>query len=394
MQSLLYNLRRLTATACAIVLSACLLTSCIYEDEPEPNTEPETVSFISIALDVPVPDNAKPISRANGGYQDGDMLENYIDVNRNDYRIYFFDEDNKLITQFVPSGFKVVEGTNYRRYEINGLTPKQLERYRNFKVMVAANWFTYPTVTPGQHTVDDVCNSVISRFDCLTNHELSITERRLIPMYGIHEYKDVTFELNKTTTLDEPITMLRAMAKVEVILDVEQDIEISDVTLNGHNARGYSAPQGVYSQADYGQGLDWENDYLHRLHLENGANDPAAPGRKLSFRCVNKRTTDQKETWVAYIPEYRNVAADGTAAPDEAFIDLHLNIQDQSETPFRIYFADYGTNGSTGSAGASTLKRMDIERNNIYRFTLNLVDNRLVIYARQWNYRPQPSITL
>lgn len=381
--------------AMACVLSVCLLTSCVYDDEPETPNNSDSISFLNIALSVPLADNVNPNSRANGGYQDGDKYENYIDIDRYNYRIFFFDEQNKLIARFAPIGFSVVEGSEYSKYEIYGITPKEVEALSSFKVMITANWLNhYDSYTIGKTTIDDICNNFASTFRCLTNQELNPSESRLIPMYGIHRYENVTFTKGETTTLAEPITMLRAMAKVEVILDTEQDIEISDVSLRGYNERGYCAPQGVYSEADYGQGLDWENDYLHRLHLVGGANDQNATSRQLAFRCLNKKTTNKKETWIAYIPEYRNVAADGTAATDEAYIELHLNIQTADEKPFCIYFAEYGSSGTTQTSEAADLKRIDIERNNIYRFTVSLADNKMEIYVRQWNPRPQPPIIL
>jgi len=324
------------------------------------------------------------------GYQDGDMFENYIDIPGGNYRVYFFGEDNVLLDKFDPIGFNAVTGTDYSKYEIYGRTPQSVRSLSKFKVMVLANWPVYPAVEAGKTTIDNILDSDFAKYDCLTNQELSIDEGRLIPMYGIREYTGITFTAGERTDLDSPVTMLRAMAKVEVILDVDQDIEFADVTLNGYNERGYCAPQRVYSQNDYGQGYDWEHDYLHRLHLVGGVNDDGADSRQLPLRRVNKKTADKKETWVAYIPEYRNVKvnADGTAdaagaaAADEAYIDLRLDFQTPDEKPFRIYFAEYPADGTVADAAA--LKRNDIERNNIYRFTVNYGNGSLIIKAKKW----------
>jgi len=371
------------------------VSSCVYDDLPEEPEGPKGESYLNIALSVPLSDVANEGSRANGGYQDGDTYENYIDIDNFDYRIYFFDEQKKLIAQFVPVGFDVVNGTDYREYKIYGFTPEQLIGQSTFKVMVAANWHNYPTVTPGETSIDDICNADISQFEHLTNFELSPKERRLIPFYGIRRYENVKFEKGKRTDLGEAVTMLRAMAKVEVVLDVEQDVSFTDVSLQGYNERGYCAPQGVYSQTDYDHEKDWDKDYLRSLHLvNNGQNDAGAAERTLQFMRLNKKTADKKETWIAYIPEYRNLADDnGTVAKDEAYINLKLSFQgnDEKEKPFRIYFADYGTNGTTNSGAP---KRMNIERNNIYRFTVSMIEDRLVIYVRTWNIRKQPIITL
>lgn len=382
MQEFIKDIRRIAVALIAV----CAMTSCVYDNLPEEPAVTEERSFLNIALAVPMAD-VDPT--ATDGYQDGDSYENYIDIDRGRYRIYFFDKQDKLIEEFRPAGFSTVDGSDYRKYELFGITPKALAGQSPFKVIVLANWPAYPAVSPGQTTIDDICNSDFSRFNCLTDFGLSPEANRLIPMYGIRRYENVVFKKGERTVLSEPITMLRAMAKVEVMLNAGNDISITDVTLHRHNALGYCAPQGVYSQDDYGQGLDWTNDYLHRLHLVGGNNDADATGRQLPFRCVGQDSGKKK--WIAYIPEYRNVTSDGTAAEDEAYIDLHLNIQTADEPPFRIYFAKYGPDGATNT---DNVTRMDIERNNIYRFTVKMADNRMFIFVRQWNYRPQPPIIL
>ncbi len=387
MQGFINNIRYVAMALTAV----CSMTSCVYDDLPEEQEQVGTGerSFLNIALAVPEASADSPAS--GSGYQDGNTYENYIDVAGGNYRICFFDEANVLIDMFLPAGFTSVNGSNYSRYEIFGFTPEKLVGRSSFKVMVLANWPVYPAVTPGQTTVDDICNSDLSKFDCLTDFDLSPTGKRLIPFYGIHKYDNVVFTKGERTTLAAPITLLRAMAKVEIVLDAAEDVRFKDVTLHRHNAQGYCAPERVYSEDDYGQGVDWTNDYLHRLHLVGGKNDADADNRKLPFRCENRKGDGKNETWIAYIPEYRNVADDGTAAKDEAYIDLHLNFQDSSKEPFRIYFADYGTGGITDTAN---IKRMNIERNNIYRFTVSMCDNRMEVFVRRWNYRPQPSVIL
>jgi len=373
------------------VSAVCALTACVYDDLPDEPDVDRANSFLNIELAVPLADTA-PAAPANG-YQDGDAYENYIDISKGNYRIYFFDDKNTLIAQFYPAGFNAVDGADYREYSIFGITPQQLAGQKTFKVMVLANWPSYPPVTPGVTTVDAICKSDLSRFNCLTDFRLNPEEGRLIPLYGIHRYDNVSFTKGERTTLSEPITMLRAMAKVEVILNAEQNVTFTDVTLHRHNALGFCAPEKVYSQTDYGQGLDWTGDYLHRLHLVGGKNDAEAVDRELPFRRVNGKENGKKETWIAYIPEYRNAADDnGTAAADEAYIDVRLSNR-SDEKPFHIYFADYGDNGGTSS---TDLKRMNIERNNIYRFTISMSDNGMgmEIFVRQWNLRPQPPIIL
>ena len=77
------------------------------------------------------------------GYEVGETYENYIDVENNNYRIYFFTSDNKFIARFEPDGFVVTEGSDYRDYSVLGKAPTSLVNHKNFKMVVLANWPQY-----------------------------------------------------------------------------------------------------------------------------------------------------------------------------------------------------------------------------------------------------------
>ena len=59
-------------------------------------------------------------------YEEGEAYENYIDVANENYRIYFFDTDNKFIARFEPSGFIITDGSDYRQYSVLGKAPDAL----------------------------------------------------------------------------------------------------------------------------------------------------------------------------------------------------------------------------------------------------------------------------
>lgn len=78
---------------------------------------------------------------ADDEYEIGEDYESYIDIAGGDYRIYFFDTDNKLIDRFDPSGFVSKEGSGYRHYSVLGKAPDRLAGYNSkFKMVVLANW--------------------------------------------------------------------------------------------------------------------------------------------------------------------------------------------------------------------------------------------------------------
>ena len=77
------------------------------------------------------------------GFEEGSTYENYIDVAGGDYRIYFFDSNNRFIARFQPSGVVAVKGMNYVHYTVQGEVPEGMAIYRDFKVVMLANWPAY-----------------------------------------------------------------------------------------------------------------------------------------------------------------------------------------------------------------------------------------------------------
>lgn len=309
-------------------------------------------------------------------FEEGSMYENYIDVAGDNYRIYFFDSNNRFIARFLPSDVVAVEGRNYVDYTVQGEVPEGMAIYRDFKVVMLANWPNYKddNLEAGVTTIKELCNADWAQFSRPSKQQLE--PDNLIPFYGVHEYKDVTFEMGKPTVLSEPVTLLRALAKVEIVLEYDKEtLEIparSKAYICGFNDKGYCAPSGVYSQNDYGQGTDWENDYLGTLHLIGGKNQNGATNNRAEFL----RTSDVagKVVWVIYLTEYQNKDVGG----EYSYVEIDLG----EEGTYKIYFAEY-KDGVTDNADA---KRLDIMRNNLYRFKvrLKLVDRRIEAEVSDW----------
>lgn len=335
------------------------------------------------------------------GYEDGETDENYIDIANGNYRIYFFDRENKFIARFEPSGFITTEGSNYCQYNVLGKAPDALAEHGDiFKMVVLANWPAYPedgnlTLTQGETTIADICNTGWAQYDCLTDGKTPPTaialnpfaagpsERKLMPFYGVHEYSNVTFEPEVATILDEPVTLLRAMAKVEVILEIDDkefadDLSFSSLKINRYNAKGYCAPKDVFTQGGYDHNGSYEDDYVHTLHLVGEANDEDE--KELALRLVRRWDEDGKryEKWTAYLPEYRNIDA-GDAYSS---IKAKFNIQLADDNPHTIYFSNY-SGGKTDNSNGS---RLNIERNNIYCFHVKCTsyDYSLMLTVSDW----------
>lgn len=327
-------------------------------------------------------DFSVPLDASGGGYEEGTGYENYIDIPNGNYRIYLFDADNKFIARFAPAGFIINEGSDGRRYSVLGKAPEELASCEAFKVVVLANWPQYDdaAMTPGVTTISDIRDADWAQFDCLTDFKLSAD--RLMPFYGVHEYGGVTFTSGLATVLGEPVTLLRAMAKVEVILetDSESGLSFSEVKLNRYNAKGYCAPSGVFAQGDYDHNGSWSDDYVKSLHLVGGVND-TDDKEDLSFRRVNRWSEGRRvyEKWIAYLPEYQNAGAGDLYSS----IRTRLSLQLADDSPNVIYFAEY-SDGKTENVDDA--RRLDIERNNIYRFRVQCTGYqfKLLLSVSDW----------
>lgn len=372
---------------CLLLLPAVLFVSCSRdtEDDSVPSAGEMT---LGIGFKIP----ARAVA---DGYEEGEVYENYIDAANGNYRIYFFDAENKLIARFDPEAFILMaEDDKYVEYSVLGEVPEALAEHSDFfKMVVLANWPQYnDTVEEDVTTIADLCDADWAQFDCLTDGKTNPTaialnpfaadpsERKLMPFYGVHEYSNVTFKPGVATILDEPVTLLRAMAKVEVILETDDyfDLSFSSLKINRYNAKGYCAPKDVFKQSDYDHNGSYDDDYVQTLHLVGDAND--ANEKELSFRKVNRWDEDGKryEKWTAYLPEYQNIGADNAYSS----IKAKFNIQLADDTPHTIYFANYSGGKSDNSNG----NRLNIERNNIYRFQVTCTgyNFKLLLTVSDW----------
>ncbi len=351
-------------------------TSCSHDTEAFGISDKETA--LSIGFRLPTRS-----LKSGEGYEVGETYENYIDVENNNYRIYFFTSDNKFIACFEPDGFVAAEGSDYRDYSVLGKAPAALVNHQNFKMVVLANWPQYgdDTMKTGETLLADICDAGWGQFDCFSSFELG--PERLIPFYGVHEYNNIEFKSGEVTLLSESVTLLRAVAKVEVMLKTDDhfDLSFSEVKIRRYNKKGYCAPKDVFSQGDYDHSGEWNSDYVSGLHLVENSND--AEDKIQNFRFASQWTgTDgnKYEKWIAYLLEYQNI----DAGDKYSCIEVRLDVQTGEDEPYKVYFASYDENGKTDNA--DNAKRFDISRNNLYRFTITVRDNRLTVNVQEWKY--------
>lgn len=317
---------------------------------------------------------------AGNSYEEGEMYENYIDVDSGNYRIYLFDANDRFIARFYPNGVISNEKINYREYNVTGTVPSSLVSHNDFKVVVIANWPTYlddSEITAGETTIHDLCNNVKSQYEQFTS--FSADANLLIPFYGVREFTDVTFEPDVATILTEPITLLRAVSKVEVVLtsSEEDDMSLEGVQICRYNQKGYCAPDANH-HSDYDHNGAWEEDYAGSLHLVNGENDDET--KELPFIKANSWSADgyKYEKWIAYLTEYRNIGVED----GYCFIEIKFNYQSDNDDSHKIYFAEY-VDGHTDNTDES---RLNVERNNLYRFNVTATPLQLLVSVDKWIY--------
>lgn len=346
-----------------LYIGACLLAfvcfACTDEMEADGNSKERSVK-LQLQLSLPMDASART-THMTSDFEAGSKYENYINFNDvNSYRIYFFDTNNNYIARFIPSKTVMAEATEYTLYSVEGEVPEDVLRRASintmdFKIVVLANWEKYEE-PEAESTLETICNADWAQFKILKPFELG--KENLIPFYGVNEYEDVPVQYGGTITLKESIPLLRAMAKVEVVLNTEE-MSFSDVTLHGYNSKGYCAPTG---------GTYPQNGHIG-LHLVGNKNEDNAIENTISF--LQTQSNYKKETWIAYVPEYDNTSNGDNAA----YIELHSDIQTEA---FVIRFADDQTDVTSTS--------FNITRNHLYRFNvkIKLVDGRIEAEVSDW----------
>ena len=362
-----------TGTLTLLVLWAA---SCSHDTEVFGTSDKEPILSIGLRLPARSPEPGE-------GYEAGETYENYIDIENNNYRIYFFTSDNKFIARFEPDGFVVAEGSDYRDYSVLGKAPAALVNHKNFKIVVLANWPQYgdDAMKAGETLLADICDAEWGQSDSFSSFELG--PERLIPFYGVHEYNNIEFKSGEATWLSEPVTLLRAVAKVEVIFktDTHFDLSFSEVKIRRYNKKGYCAPKNVFSQDNYDHGGEWNSDYVSGLHLVENSND--AEDKIQNFRFASQWTGadgNKYEKWIAYLLEYQNI----DVGDKYSCIEVRLDAQTDEDESYKVYFASYDESGKTDNN--DNTRRFDISRNNLYRFTITVRDNRLTVNVQEWKY--------
>ncbi len=358
------------ATAAILFALVPGMTSCVSD-----NVDGGGNGEIGVSLSI----QTRSITSDTYTYEVGSQWENYIDIAGGDYHIYFFTNDkndasgtekNTLITEFLPQEMSAVEGSDYTEYTLTGNVGNDIAAYSDFKVVVLANWGDYPEVTVGKTTIDDLVEGDNTTFlaDTFLTTD-GVSSDHLIPFYGVREYSGVKWRAGWQTILSGDITLLRALAKVEVVLTADSEIDSFDsVSIFRYNASGYCAPAGVYLKSDYDHDYSWDDDFTSKVHLVGGANSTAT-GTDETRAFNHQGTTSAGDVWTIYLPEYDNSSKED----DYSYIQLKVG-----DGEYQVYFSDY-TDGATSSSAD-----YDIFRNYLYRFNVTYLGASIIVVVEKW----------
>lgn len=364
-------------------LSLVFITaSCTEESEglPHASGEEQTLRLgFSVASDT---DDSSPTAENE---KNGVGLENKLDINPDgtgNYKILLFDTDNKFMSEFKPKNTIVTESDGYTNYNFSGTFPEYAIANTAFKIVVLANWPTYPT---NFSTLEDLCDNESSQFNLFSSFELSDgtggKDKNLIPFYGVRSFSE--YETPATDGVvnltGKPISLLRAVAKVQIDVVSEERYTISTPVINNYNTKGFCAPDCEYNEGD--------SDYpVHPVE------DVATSGNLEMMKLPDFEDGGKKfESWVAYIPEYRNLPTEDVVVENPTSIKLHLD----GNTLVKDVTLHYAHRDS--GAPMPTASTTDLRRNCYYHFVISSIKEGEVdwkLVAEPWNGRNHIEIVM
>lgn len=122
-----------------LTLAALGLWSCASNDTPAP---PPSDLAGNVVLRITVGNTAvasRAPSTPEGGYDRGEGYENFINLDKLDFRIYFFDKNNRYISSFQTASIIPLESyESSKTYEVRSMQMEQALRGQT-KVVVLAD---------------------------------------------------------------------------------------------------------------------------------------------------------------------------------------------------------------------------------------------------------------
>ena len=398
------NFRRLVSSAWLTVVATSLLTACMSGyDVPADIPCPLENLKGTYTLDLKIAAGNLSARSSGHGNVAGDAAENFINVSSGDYAVFIFDGAGNFVQRFEPGAVSLErDGTDDYVYHINGAFRPENE-LEKLQVLVLANWrtgfggkyngfedrlaaqltetgrnstslawlygnaadfnFTLPVrpATSGGGASSDETDSAWFPVDNTSG----------IPMFGLSEKIDMNDKtmLGNSIVLktDNPIPMLRALAKIEVVDMVPGGANIEKCVLTTYNTTGRFIPDGTAN-------FDWDKETTQvtspslPADLTQSSGGQSAPaGKNLQFskgsRTVRtKGATDDepKDCFTVYIPEMDLQSLDMKNRP---VVLIYIN---GVEKPYTVVLTDYDKDGKPIAANAYA----SLLRNHVYRYNI------------------------
>lgn len=357
-----------------LVAVAALSVSCSSHDVEMPDaSQPSDTGgcqagfTITLASDDAVMSRLASRAPSPGDYENGSAAENYIDIDGEDFKILFFDSQDKYIgaLEHVLVIIESNDGT-MKRYRVSGTVPVSVvdNADQKFKMMMLANWrHNYPEMTEGM-SLEDIASSTSSLYTFDFENDQKVGSQHPIPMFGVSNLIEGLEFTPKWNTDLGTLHMLRAYAKVRVRAG-SGSLPITSVSLTRANTRGYRAPIGVTKEDDYEHG-SYALDYWPIASI------PAERGEVPDISFVK----NDKDEWIVYVPEFINLNTTSDGKPDPKSplsaserARIKVKFQDHVGEEY-VDFKYYSKPHAYAGENVEKDDHFDILRNTVYDYTL------------------------
>lgn len=341
---MLDHIKNIIIRAVIVPLMCVAMTACSDDD----GVDAIAKNDVRVAFTMMVAD-ATSTRAANEGWNEYGPKEPGIDdenmINTDDLRIAICDGMGSIIGDVETITVTPMSDPSGTKYAITGVWKNAKDDIaRAKKIMIVAN-------------SNAAKLSTIALPDLKYN--IDTETRKCIPMWGVASLPALT--LGTQTDMTEQIYLLRAMAKVRVVMRSDmasKGYSIGSMHINNYNTQGYCLPKN-YNSANKTQDIRFDNS----LNV-------------VDSREASIGLTDVKAT---YIPEYDNTSTGAT--PSTITVDLNRN--GKHEGTYTLEFRNYDT------AGKPTGTPYDIQRNHYYTFLIYKEGEKIIVslHVRKWNKR-------
>lgn len=347
---------------CLVAFTLPFMVACSSQDESLPEVDNSFMAVFTLDLGDTTPYGTTRTTPADGGYDQGNGLENYIDFSPRNFRCYLFGTDNRFIKALETVSVRSLE----EKVHLVSLRLKDTEEVKDAlatgcRFVFMANWNTNAEPASGM-TIEELCAASYAEFE-FSQEKTVLSAGNLIPMYGVKEFESGVpdFKNGKETAELGTVHLLRAFAKVDVkinFVDFAETPAVTSVSLTHSSSKGYKAPKNVTKEEQYVTG-SWLTDYTP-VNIPVDAAD-------IELALTYDANTG---SYIAYVPEYRNVNDLKEPLDNRSRIRVKFIIGNTEaggravEQEFDFRYSDNPPTSATAG------QHFDIARNNWYKFNI------------------------